>query len=46
MQNTFLLSTPTAGQTASSAIGQQLRLLGAEITRKNLSITSNDQDSG
>jgi len=37
-QNTSLLSTPTAGQTASSAVGQQLGELGTEVTRKNLSI--------
>jgi len=37
-QNTSLLMTPTAGQTASSALGQQLGELGTEITRKNLSI--------
>jgi type IV secretion system protein VirB10 len=37
-QNTSLLTTPTAGQTASSAVGQQLGQLGTEITRKNLSI--------
>jgi type IV secretion system protein VirB10 len=37
-QNTSLLTTPTAGQTASSALGQQLGELGTEITRKNLSI--------
>ena len=37
-QNTSLLSTLTVGQTASSAVGQQLGELGTEITRKNLSI--------
>ena len=37
-QNTSLLTTPTAGQTASSAVGQQLGELGAEVTRKNLSV--------
>jgi type IV secretion system protein VirB10 len=37
-QNTSLLSTPTVGQTASSAVGQQLGELGTEVTRKNLSI--------
>jgi len=37
-QNTSLLTTPTAGQTASAAVGQQLGQLGTEITRKNLSI--------
>jgi type IV secretory pathway VirB10-like protein len=37
-QNTSLLTTPSAGQTASSAVGQQLGELGSEVTRKNLSI--------
>jgi len=37
-QNTSLLTTPSAGQTASSAVGQQLGELGTEITRKNLNI--------
>jgi type IV secretion system protein VirB10 len=37
-QSTSLLSTPTVGQTASSAVGQQLGELGTEVTRKNLSI--------
>jgi type IV secretion system protein TrbI len=37
-QNTSLLTTPTAGQTATSALGQQLGELGTEITRKNLNI--------
>ena len=37
-QNTSLLTTPTAGQTASSAVGQQLAELGSEVTRKNLNI--------
>jgi type IV secretion system protein VirB10 len=37
-QNSSLLTTPTAGQTASAAVGQQLGELGSEITRKNLSI--------
>ena len=37
-QNTSILTTPTAGQTASAAVGQQLGELGSEITRKNLSI--------
>jgi type IV secretion system protein TrbI len=37
-QNTSLLSTPTVGQTASSAVGQQLGELGTEVTRKNLNI--------
>jgi type IV secretory pathway VirB10-like protein len=34
-QNISLLTTPTAGQKASIAVDQQL---GAEVTRKNLSI--------
>jgi type IV secretion system protein TrbI len=37
-QNSSLLTTPTAGQTASAAIGQQLGELGTEMTQKNLSI--------
>lgn len=37
-QNTSLLTTPTAGQTASSALGQQLGQLGTEITSRNASI--------
>ena len=37
-QNTSLLTVPTAGQTVSSALGQQLGQLGSEITSKNLSI--------
>jgi len=37
-QNASVLQTPTAGQTASSAVGQQLTELGAEITRRNLNI--------
>ncbi len=36
--NTSLLTTPTVGQTASSAVGQQLGELGTEVTRRNLSI--------
>jgi type IV secretory pathway VirB10-like protein len=36
--NTSLLTNPTVGQTASSAVGQQLGELGTEVTRKNLSI--------
>jgi len=42
-QNSSLLTTPTAGQTASAAVGQQLTELGAEVTRRNLNIhpTSN-----
>ena len=37
-QNASVLQTPTAGQTASAAVGQQLTELGAEITRRNLNI--------
>ena len=37
-QNTSRLTTPTVGQTASSAVDQQLSQLGTEITRKKLSI--------
>lgn len=37
-QNASVLQTPTAGQTASAAVGQQLAELGAEITRQNLNI--------
>jgi len=37
-QNTSLLTVPTAGQTASSALGQQLGQLGTEITSRNASI--------
>jgi type IV secretion system protein VirB10 len=36
--NNSLLATPSAGQTASSAVGQQLGELGMEVTRKNLGI--------
>jgi hypothetical protein len=35
-QNASLLTTPTAGQTASSAVGQQLGQQGTEITRFSL----------
>ena len=37
-QNTSLLTTPTVGQTASSAVGQQVAELGTEVTRRNLNI--------
>lgn len=37
-QNTNALTTPSNGQLASQAIGQQLGQLGSEITNKNLSI--------
>jgi type IV secretory pathway VirB10-like protein len=37
-QNSSLLTTPTAGQTASAAAGQQLGELGAEVTRRNLNV--------
>jgi type IV secretion system protein TrbI len=35
---TSALQTPTAGQTVSAAVGQQLGELGAEITRRNLNV--------
>jgi type IV secretion system protein VirB10 len=37
-QNSSLLTTPSVGQTAATAVGQQLSELGSEVTRKNLSI--------
>jgi len=37
-QNATLLTVPSAGQTASAAVGQQLTELGAEVTRRNLNI--------
>jgi type IV secretion system protein TrbI len=37
-QNTSVLTTPSAGQTAAAAVGQQLTELGAEVTRRNLNI--------
>jgi len=37
-QNSSLLTTPTAGQTASAAVGQQLTELGSEVTQRNLNI--------
>ena len=37
-QNATLLQTPTAGQTASAAVGQQLAELGSQITSRNLNI--------
>src|SRR5215469_15887074 len=37
-QNTSLLAVPSAGQTASAAVGQQLTELGAEVTQRNLNI--------
>lgn len=37
-QNTSLLTVPSAGQTASSALGQQLGQLGTEITSRNACI--------
>ena len=37
-QNATLLAVPSAGQTASAAVGQQLTELGAEVTRRNLNI--------
>src|SRR5207253_41172 len=33
-----LLQTPTAGETAASAVGQEVSQLGSEITRKNLNV--------
>ena len=36
--DTSIFTTPSAVQTASPAVGQQLGELGSEITRKNLSI--------
>ena len=35
---TSALQTPTAGQTVSAAVGQQLGELGVEITRRNLNV--------
>jgi type IV secretion system protein TrbI len=35
---TSVLQTPTAGQSASAAVGQQLGELGVEITRRNLNV--------
>jgi hypothetical protein len=37
-QNSSLLPTPTAGQTASAAVGQQLTELGSQVTSRNLHI--------
>lgn len=37
-QNQSVLQTPTAGQTAGAAVGQQVGELGAEMTRRNLNI--------
>ena len=37
-QNTSLLTTPTAGQTASAAVGQQLTEMGSQITSRNLNM--------
>jgi type IV secretion system protein VirB10 len=36
--NNSVLTSPTAGQTASAAVGQQLGELGVEVTRRNLNI--------
>src|SRR4051812_23258923 len=33
-----VLTTPSAGQTASSAVGQELSQTGAQITRRNLNV--------
>src|SRR5947208_13148 len=37
-QNSSLLTTPTAGQTASAAFGQQLQTLCEDCTRRNINI--------
>lgn len=37
-QNTSLLTTPTAGQTASAVVGQQLTELGSQMMSRNLNI--------
>jgi type IV secretion system protein VirB10 len=37
-QNASVLQTPSAGQTAAQAVGQQLAQLGVETTRRNLNI--------
>jgi type IV secretion system protein VirB10 len=36
--STSALQTPTAGQTVSAAVGQQLAELGVEVTRRNLNV--------
>jgi type IV secretion system protein TrbI len=36
--NSSVLTTPTAGQTATAAVGQQLGELGVEVTRRNLNV--------
>jgi type IV secretion system protein TrbI len=36
--NNSVLTTPTAGQTATAAVGQQLGELGVEVTRRNLNV--------
>jgi len=36
--NNSVLTSPTAGQTASAAVGQQLGELGVEVTRRNLNV--------
>jgi type IV secretory pathway VirB10-like protein len=35
---TSVFNTPTAGQTAAAAVGQQLGELGVEVTRRNLNV--------
>ena len=35
---TSVLATPTVGQTASAAVGQQVGELGVEVTRRNLNV--------
>ena len=35
---TSTLATPTVGQTASAAVGQQVGELGVEVTRRNLNV--------
>ena len=37
-QNNSVLATPTVGQTASAAVGQQAGELGVEVTRRNLNV--------
>jgi type IV secretion system protein VirB10 len=36
--NSSVLTTPTAGQAATAAVGQQLGELGVEVTRRNLNV--------
>jgi type IV secretion system protein VirB10 len=37
-ENNSVLATPTVGQTASAAVGQQVGELGVEVTRRNLNV--------